>query len=205
MIRCGIIWMSGAAHGELRPTLTSVMANCARVLATHSRGLGNHQRREGPPFTPRSSAWSPRCSPEIGKTVSRGDRSRSSFTSGRAQPKMTCLRPWMRRAAASRSKPSHAGRGMRSLASGCSGPRVSIQRDDTRSISRRVEQHARSRILSLDGIGSVQLSEIRRAIPTRRGRAARRESTLESAAPELRRSRSTQCVGREGDRATAMR
>jgi hypothetical protein len=35
MIRCGIMWISGAAQGELLPTLTSVMANCARVLATH--------------------------------------------------------------------------------------------------------------------------------------------------------------------------
>ena len=35
MTRCGIMWISGAAQGELRPTLTSVMANCARVLATH--------------------------------------------------------------------------------------------------------------------------------------------------------------------------
>ena len=35
MILCGIMWISGAAQGELRPTLTSVMANCARVLATH--------------------------------------------------------------------------------------------------------------------------------------------------------------------------
>ena len=35
MIRCGIMWISGAAHGELRPTFTSVMANFAFVLATH--------------------------------------------------------------------------------------------------------------------------------------------------------------------------
>ena len=34
MIRCGIMWISGDAHGELLPTLTSVMANLALVLAT---------------------------------------------------------------------------------------------------------------------------------------------------------------------------
>ena len=35
MIRCGIMWISGAAHGEPRPTFTSVMAKRALVLATH--------------------------------------------------------------------------------------------------------------------------------------------------------------------------
>lgn len=34
MIRCGIIWISGAAHGEPRPTFTSVTANVAGVAAT---------------------------------------------------------------------------------------------------------------------------------------------------------------------------
>ncbi len=34
MIRCGIIWISGAAQGELRPTFTSVTAKVAVVLAT---------------------------------------------------------------------------------------------------------------------------------------------------------------------------
>lgn len=35
MIRCGIMWISGEAQGELLPTLTSVTANVALVLATH--------------------------------------------------------------------------------------------------------------------------------------------------------------------------
>ncbi len=35
MIRCGIMWISGEAHGELLPTFTSVTANVAPVLATH--------------------------------------------------------------------------------------------------------------------------------------------------------------------------
>ena len=34
-MRCGIMWISGAAQGLPRPTLTSVMANLALVAATH--------------------------------------------------------------------------------------------------------------------------------------------------------------------------
>ena len=34
-MRCGIMWISGAAQGEPRPTFTSVIANLALVLATH--------------------------------------------------------------------------------------------------------------------------------------------------------------------------
>ena len=35
MIRWGIMWINGAAQGDPRPTMTSVMANFAEVLATH--------------------------------------------------------------------------------------------------------------------------------------------------------------------------
>ena len=43
MIRWGIMWISGAAQGEPRPTFTSVIAKRAAVLATHrSQGLRDH-------------------------------------------------------------------------------------------------------------------------------------------------------------------
>ena len=77
MIRCGIIWISGAAQGELLPTLTSVMANCARVLATHkSQAWAIIQ----PPAkaTPLTAAIvglvSSMLSPGTGKHVARRDR-----------------------------------------------------------------------------------------------------------------------------------
>src|SRR4030095_14385517 len=96
MIRWGIMWISGAAQGEPRPTLTSVIANLADVLATHrSQAWAIIQ----PPAkaTPLTAAMvglvSSILSPGTGNMSRGGTVSRSSVISFRSPPAQNALLP----------------------------------------------------------------------------------------------------------------
>ena len=117
MIRCGIMWINGAAQGELLPTLTSVIANCARVLATHKSQAWAiiHPPAKATPLTAAIVGLvTSMLSPGTGNMSRGGTVSRSSVISFRSPPAQNALSPepvrMATRSAGSRSKRSHAAK-----------------------------------------------------------------------------------------------